>query len=145
MSVTLNILEVGARGDGVAEEGGQRYFVPFTLPGEIVEAVARLYLDPLLATVPRPKCLVLGCTHFPVLKGVIANIAGDDVVLVDSAAATAAAVEVKLRDAGLANASGAAPSHAFLVTDAPDRFARVGEIFLCAPIDPGRVELIDLQ
>lgn len=38
MSVTLNIVEVGARGDGIAEEGGQRYFVPFTLPGEIVEA-----------------------------------------------------------------------------------------------------------
>ena len=41
MSVTLNILEVGARGDGVAEESGQRYFVPFTLPGEIVEAEPR--------------------------------------------------------------------------------------------------------
>lgn len=41
MSVTLNILEVGARGDGVAEEGGQRYFVPFTLPGEIIEAEPR--------------------------------------------------------------------------------------------------------
>lgn len=38
MTVTLNIVEVGARGDGVAEENGQRYFVPFTLPGEIVEA-----------------------------------------------------------------------------------------------------------
>jgi 23S rRNA (uracil1939-C5)-methyltransferase len=41
VSVTLNILEVGARGDGVADEGGQRYFVPFTLPGEIVEAEPR--------------------------------------------------------------------------------------------------------
>jgi 23S rRNA (uracil1939-C5)-methyltransferase len=41
VSITLNILEVGGRGDGVAEEGGQRYFVPFTLPGEIVEAEAR--------------------------------------------------------------------------------------------------------
>ena len=41
MSVTLNILEVGARGDGVAEESGQRYFVPFTLPGEVVEAEPR--------------------------------------------------------------------------------------------------------
>ena len=38
MGVTLNILEVGARGDGVADEDGQRYFVPFSLPGEIVEA-----------------------------------------------------------------------------------------------------------
>jgi 23S rRNA (uracil1939-C5)-methyltransferase len=35
--VTLDILEVGARGDGVAEDNGQRYFVPFTLPGETVE------------------------------------------------------------------------------------------------------------
>jgi len=38
VGVTLNILEVGARGDGVADEDGQRYFVPFSLPGEIVEA-----------------------------------------------------------------------------------------------------------
>ncbi|MBS0546997.1 MAG: class I SAM-dependent RNA methyltransferase [Proteobacteria bacterium] len=38
MSVTLNIVEVGARGDGVADEGRRRYFVPFSLPGEIVEA-----------------------------------------------------------------------------------------------------------
>ena len=38
MAVTLDILEVGARGDGVAELNGQRYFVPFTLPGETVEA-----------------------------------------------------------------------------------------------------------
>jgi 23S rRNA (uracil1939-C5)-methyltransferase len=37
VTVTLDILEVGARGDGIAEEGGQRYFVPFTLPGETVE------------------------------------------------------------------------------------------------------------
>jgi 23S rRNA (uracil1939-C5)-methyltransferase len=37
VTVTLDILEVGARGDGIAEEGGQRYFVPFTLPGEKVE------------------------------------------------------------------------------------------------------------
>ena len=41
MTVTLNILEIGARGDGVAQEEGQRYFVPFTLPGEIVEAEPR--------------------------------------------------------------------------------------------------------
>jgi len=39
--VTLDILEVGGRGDGVAERGGSRYFVPFTLPGETVEAVPR--------------------------------------------------------------------------------------------------------
>ena len=38
MAPTLDILEIGARGDGVAEQDGERYFVPFTLPGEVVEA-----------------------------------------------------------------------------------------------------------
>jgi 23S rRNA (uracil1939-C5)-methyltransferase len=38
MPLTLDILEIGARGDGVAEQGSERYFVPFTLPGEVVEA-----------------------------------------------------------------------------------------------------------
>jgi 23S rRNA (uracil1939-C5)-methyltransferase len=38
MPLTLDILEMGARGDGVAEQEGERYFVPFTLPGEVVEA-----------------------------------------------------------------------------------------------------------
>jgi 23S rRNA (uracil1939-C5)-methyltransferase len=38
VTLTLDILEVGARGDGVAEQGGRRYFVPFTLPGETIEA-----------------------------------------------------------------------------------------------------------
>jgi 23S rRNA (uracil1939-C5)-methyltransferase len=38
VTITLDILEMGARGDGIAEDGGSRYFVPFTLPGETVEA-----------------------------------------------------------------------------------------------------------
>ena len=38
MTITLDILEIGARGDGIAEKSGERYFVPFTLPGETVEA-----------------------------------------------------------------------------------------------------------
>ncbi len=41
MSVTLEIMEIGARGDGIADADGQRYFVPFTLPGETVEAAPR--------------------------------------------------------------------------------------------------------
>src|SRR4051812_5809597 len=41
VSVTLDILEVGARGDGIAEIEGQRFFVPYTLPGETVEAEPR--------------------------------------------------------------------------------------------------------
>ena len=123
-------------------------FVPMTeeglVAGPIVDAVVRRYLDPLLATVPKPKCLLLGCTHYPVLKAAIARIAGDDIVLVDSAFTTAEAVAQLLRTHDLANKSGV-HSPRFLATDSPDRFAGVGEIFLGRPIDPGSVELIDLQ
>jgi len=121
----------------IAEEG--------LLEGEIAEAVARRYLEPVLAAVPRPKALVLGCTHFPALRKTIAKIAGPDIQLVDSAETTARAVEKILLEKTLNRTGGAKPSHSFLATDAPDRFARVGEIFLGSPIDPGRVELVDLQ
>ncbi|HVZ69018.1 MAG TPA: glutamate racemase [Rhizomicrobium sp.] len=122
-------------------------FVPMTeeglVEGPIAEAIAHRYLDPLLATVPKPKCLLLGCTHYPALKPVIARVAGD-VQLVDSAVTTAAAVEALLKEKKL-EAGGGTASRKFLATDAPDRFARVGEIFYGSVIDPGNVELIDLQ
>ncbi|MDE2133143.1 MAG: glutamate racemase [Alphaproteobacteria bacterium] len=121
----------------MAEEG--------LVDGPIVEAVAHRYLDPLMATLPRPRALVLGCTHFPVLRSVIGRVAGEDVALVDSAATTAQAVARLLAERGLARGAGPHEPHRFLATDAPDRFARVGEIFLGRAIDPGSVEPIDLQ
>jgi glutamate racemase len=106
--------------------------------------VARHYLAPLRAQ--RPKCLVLGCTHFPVLKNTIADIMGPEIVLVDSAATTAAAVETELAHRSLSNQEATAGQrHRYLVTDAPERFARVGEAFLGAPIPADAVELIDLR
>jgi glutamate racemase len=77
-----------------------------------------------------------------VLKGVIAEVAGPDVTLVDSAETSAEAVAQLLKEKGLLNESGGAMH--FFATDAPDRFANVGEIFLGEPIDPGSVEVIDL-
>jgi glutamate racemase len=87
--------------------------------------------------------LVLGCTHFPVLKDTIAQVAGPDVALVDSAETTARAVEAKLDALRRRNPETRGTAH-FLATDAPDRFSRVGEIFLGVPIDPGNVEVVDL-
>ncbi len=121
----------------LAEEG--------LVSGDIAALAAHRYLDPLLATVPKPKALVLGCTHFPALKDVIGTVAGTDVKLVDSAATTAEAVAAVLEAKGLRRRSRAEEGSLFLATDAPDRFARVGEIFLGRPIDPGSVELVDLQ
>ncbi|MBN9568858.1 MAG: glutamate racemase [Alphaproteobacteria bacterium] len=124
-------------------------FVPMSeeglIAGPIADAIAHRYLDPLLATVPRPKCLLLGCTHYPVLKDVIAKVAGDAIVLVDSAE-TAARAAIKLlaeNDLNADRSENGPPQ--FLVTDAPDRFARVGEIFFGQAIDPGCVSLVDLQ
>lgn len=111
--------------------------------GQIAELAAQRYLDPLLATVPHPRALVLGCTHFPVLKATIAKVAGPDVALVDSAETTAAVVERILRDRKLLS-EGPARAPLFLATDAPGRFAHLGEIFLGEPIDPGTVTLVDL-
>ena len=111
--------------------------------GPIAELAARRYLDPLLATMPRPRGLVLGCTHFPVLKETIARVVGGDVALIDSAETTAVAVEKILAEKSLLN-EGDAQSPRFLATDAPGRFAHLGEIFLGEPIDPGTVTLVDL-
>lgn len=122
-------------------------FVPLAeeglIEGEIVELVAHRYLDRLLAG--KPHALVLGCTHYPVLKSTIAKITGPDVALVDSAASTAIAVDGRLRADKLLRDATTAPAHRFLATDAPQRFARVGRIFLSREIDPGSVELVDLQ
>ena len=114
------------------------------IEGPIATAIVHRYLDPLLATLPRPKCLLLGCTHYPALKGVIEEVSGKEIVLVDSAVTTAKAASRLLAARNLARGKGQT-SLRFLVTDSPDRFARIGEIFLGTPIDPGGVELVDLQ
>jgi glutamate racemase len=121
-------------------------FVPLAeeglVEGAIVDLVIHRYLDGLLAK--KPHSLVLGCTHYPALKSSIAKFAGPEIVLVDSAATTALAVEARLRADGMLREGPPAP-HRFLATDAAERFARVGEIFLGQRIAPGSVELVDLQ
>jgi glutamate racemase len=113
--------------------------------GRIPELVAELYLAPIIRDEQnRPECLVLGCTHFPVLRDVIARVAGPGPKLVDSAATTAAAVNRLLKENDLAHDAGSPPAPRFLSTDAPERFARVGQIFLGTPIRPESVELVDL-
>jgi len=102
------------------------------------------YLGALFRTPSAPDTLVLGCTHFPVLAEAIREVVGAEVALVDSAETTASAVAEALGRASLASG---APSGAvrFLATDSPERFARVGAIFLGRPIDPASVELVDLR
>jgi glutamate racemase len=73
----------------------------------------------------------------------IAHVAGPGVALVDSAETTAGAVARLLAEKNLQRQS-APPAPRFLATDAPERFARVGEIFMGRHIEKSAVELVDL-
>ncbi|NIA12974.1 MAG: glutamate racemase [Nitrospiraceae bacterium] len=107
--------------------------------GEVPLAVARTYLaDFALRDI---DTIVLGCTHYPLLKEVIGQAVGEGVVLVDSAEATAHAVCDVVAAMDIAAASGRPPSHQFLVSDAPDGFARIGRRFLGRDI--GEVDWVD--
>jgi glutamate racemase len=107
---------------------------------------ARHYLAPLFDTPAAPDTLVLGCTHFPVLAAAIKEVVGAGVALVDSAETTAQAVAEALGERGLASEAGASGSAVrFFATDSPERFARVGAIFLGRAIEPASVELVDLR
>jgi len=108
-------------------------------------AAAERYLGPLFAGPSPPDTLVLGCTHFPVLTGAIREIVGSAVALVDSAETTADAVAEALAGNSLASEGGKRARTRFFATDSPERFARVGEIFLGRPIDVTTVELVDLR
>jgi glutamate racemase len=122
----------------LAEEGWAE--TPATL------ATAAHYLNPLFANADAPDTLVLGCTHFPVLANAIRRTIGERVALVDSAETTAAAVAQALANGKLAVESdaGSSPAIRFFATDSPERFARVGAIFLGRDIDESAVELVDL-
>ncbi|MCL5966314.1 MAG: glutamate racemase [Deltaproteobacteria bacterium] len=89
-----------------------------------------------------PDALILGCTHYPVLKKTIRDILGDGTVLIDSGEEAARVVDILLSEAGTKSASGGNGGVRFLVTDDPERFARVGEAFFGRPM--GRVEKVEL-
>ncbi|WP_110206154.1 glutamate racemase [Nocardioides daejeonensis] len=90
-------------------------------------AAAHEYLDPL--TSAGVDTLILGCTHYPLLTGVISYVMGDQVTLVSSAEECAKDVYRTLAGADLMRSQGA-PEHRFLTTGAPEEFERIGRRFL---------------
>ncbi len=92
-------------------------------------AVARRYLQPLRDA--DVDTLIMGCTHYPLLAGLLSNVMGPDVVLVSSAEETAKDVYSALLDMDLGTElDDGEPSHEFLCTGDPVEFQRVAEIFL---------------
>jgi glutamate racemase len=74
--------------------------------------------------------VVLGCTHYPLLKQVIAGVLGEEVTLIDSAVETAREIKASLKVLGLSREETNSPCREFYVTDSPERFLKVGENFL---------------
>lgn len=109
--------------------------------GDVAALVADRYLAPLRSADRAPDTLILGCTHYPLLAGVIQQ-ALPGVTLVDSATATASAVVERLAQAGLSRDPTHEGRSRYLVTDHLERFVTVGERFLGAP--PVPAEVVDL-
>lgn len=107
-------------------------FVPLAEEGwvdnEVARLTARIYLRGLKDD--GVDTLVLGCTHYPILKGIIAETMGTEVKLVDSAEETAHTVAEILRNRNLLRPSSEKGNHHFFVTDVPAGFIRVGNRFL---------------
>lgn len=106
--------------------------VPLVEEGWLDHPVTRMtvdeYLKPVLAE--GIDTLVLGCTHYPLLKPLLRAAVGDDVTLVDSAITTADRAAELLQQQGLTQAPGVSPDYTFCVTDIPLRFQTIGERFL---------------
>jgi len=97
--------------------------------GPIAELVAQRYLTDLLTA--EIDTLVLGCTHYPLLKNVIQKTMGPDVILIDSAEETASAVYEILKENNLLRSSNSSRKNVyFYVTDAAERFKTLGQRFL---------------
>lgn len=107
-------------------------FVPFVeegwLNGRVVREVVTTYLKPLKEA--RIDTLILGCTHYPLLKPVIQQVLGKQVVLIDSAKQVAVEIKKILDSEGLLNKSQKKGRHKFYVSDNPEWFKKLARRFL---------------
>jgi glutamate racemase len=95
---------------------------------DALRTTARRYLVPLVER--GIDTLILGCTHYPLLSGLLQLELGPDVVLVSSAEETAKDVYASLLQAGLQRDDAERPAHEFLATGDPAVFQRLAEVFL---------------
>ncbi len=107
-------------------------FVPLVEEGwfdhQATRLIAEDYLKPVIAE--KIDTLVLGCTHYPLLKPMLQEIVGQEVKLIDSAEAMADITADLINKEKLANSSRKPADYLFCVTDVPYRFQTIGEKFL---------------
>ncbi len=107
--------------------------------GPLIEAIIARIIHPELTC----DTLILGCTHFPVLKSAIQNVVGSQVTIIDSAHTTAQSVNALLLQHNLKNSNKVGHCH-FMATDNVKRFKKMASIFLEADIQDTDMELVDV-
>lgn len=112
-------------------------FVPLVEEGwtehEATRSIAREYLQQMLDA--NIDTLVLGCTHYPLIKPLLCDVLGPNVHLIDSAEETAAETARTLDAAGLAASTNQVPVHRFVASDDPLQFLQLGQRFLGTAIE----------
>ncbi|WP_028453694.1 glutamate racemase [Chitinilyticum aquatile] len=119
-------------------------FVPLVEEGWLDHPVTRMtaqeYLKPVF--VESIDTLVLGCTHYPLIKPLLTDITGQRLQLVDSALSIAEQAAQLLQESGLANPQHELPDYQYYVTDLPVKFQTIGERFLGRSLN--RLDLVSL-
>lgn len=112
-------------------------FVPIVEEGWSNHKIAQLAAEEYLSELKKKSIdtMVLGCTHYPLLKDTIQKVIGEDVILVDSGVETARVVKQILEKENLINQSTLKPNYSFFVSDLPQKFREVGEMFLGRQIE----------
>jgi len=112
-------------------------FVPLAEEGWLNHSVTRQVAEEYLAELRSSgvDTLVLGCTHYPILRPVIEQTMGDHISYVDSGEAVAIEVAKLLEERGLIRSDQQPRVEEFYVTDSADRFRRVAELFLGRPLE----------
>ncbi len=122
-------------------------FVALAEEGCVDDALAQCAVQKYLAPLRHEKSacdtVILGCTHFPVLSKPISQFLGSEIRVINSAFETAQMVANTLSQRQLQRPCDGPFSCHYLVTDLPERFRRLGALFLQRTIDVGSVELVD--
>lgn len=131
--------------EAVVESIACPLFVPLVEEGwegtTIAHDAARRYLEPWLAKKgAAPATVILGCTHYPMLKDTLQDVLGPDVRLVDSAEAMALHVKRVIANAETEHQ----PTHRMFLTDASEGFARLAQRFFPEVGSP-QIEVVDLE
>ncbi len=142
--------------------GGYQALIQHALPDAIVKAraasllvalaeegmtdnhIAEAILKHYLSVRTDEDTVLLGCTHFPVFKQALKKILPKNIRIVDSAEATAKAVQQALIENKLLNTQSSKGSTHYLVTDLVQRFEQVGAVFLGEALNHAAVELVDV-